>query len=149
MPEPYSIYFFCRQMEKRDLRSQLPRCPKQLSLERSLRMPRNARQNFNAAVTWLQERKIYFTNPGAGHIKIGPRVNFWPAHGKAYLDGDNQCHPDRGLPALEAVLREQGYLGGPTAPTTPSRRAGPTEPTLSVIDRTAPPATPGSIQAER
>ena len=91
-------------------------------------MPRNARQNFNAAVAWLQERKIYFTNPGAGHIKIGPRVNFWPTHGKVYLDGDKQCHPDRGLPALEAVLREQGYLGGPTAPTTPPRRAGPIQP---------------------
>ena len=104
-------------------------------------MPRNARQNFNAAVAWLQARKICFTNPGAGHIKIGPRVNFWPTHGKVYLHGDKQCHPDRGLPALEAVLRDQGYLGGPTAPTTPPRRAGPIQP-LCPSPSTHPSRTP-------
>jgi len=102
-------------------------------------MPRNGRQNFDAAIARLRELKVYFTSPGAGHIKIGPRVNFWPTHGKIFVHGEDKGRVERGLPALEAVLRDLGYLRNMTASTASPRRDDPTLPSLSVVlDRSAP-----------
>jgi hypothetical protein len=102
-------------------------------------MPRNARQNFDAAIARLRELKVYFTSPGAGHIKIGPRVNFWPTHGKIFVHGEHKGRPERGLLALEAVLRDLGYLRHTPAPNASPRRTGPTQPTLSTaLDRPDP-----------
>ncbi len=99
---------------------------------------------------WLRTHHLPYRQRTRYQLKIGRSVScFYPHRGTIFVDGEDEARERTGLAALEAVLRDQGYLGGPTAPTTPSRRAGPTEPTLSVIDRTAPPATPGSIQAER
>jgi len=108
-------------------------------LQKGPHMPRNARQNFGAAIARLRELKVYFTSPGDGHIKIGPRVNFWPTHGKIFVHGEDKGRPERGLLALEAVLRDQGLLRDTTAPTALPRRTGPTQPGLSVVlDQSAP-----------
>jgi len=104
-----------------------------------LHMPRNARQNSDAAVARLRELKVYFTIPSVGHIKIGPRVNFWPTHGKIFVHGEDKGRPERGLLALETVLRDLGYLRDTTAHTASPRRTGPTQRGLSVVlDQSAP-----------
>ena len=92
---------------------------------------------FATAEAWLHARRISSRRTSRYQLKIGPTISYYPNKGTVFVDGEDEARPHTGLAALEAVLREQGYLGGPTAPTTPPRRAGPTQPTLS-IDPPAP-----------
>jgi hypothetical protein len=97
---------------------------------------------FAATEAWLSARRISSRRTSRYQLKIGPTISYYPNKGTVFVDGEDEARPHTGLPALEVVLREQGYLGGPTAPTTPPRHAGPTQPTLSVtINPPAPDPT--------
>ena len=97
--------------------------------------------HFTEAEAWLRDRNISSRRTSRYQLKIGRRVSFYPNKGTIFVDGEDEARERTGLAALEAVLREQGYLGGPTALATPPPRAGPTEPTLSVIDPPEPDPT--------
>jgi hypothetical protein len=93
---------------------------------------------FAEAEAWLRARRISSRRTSRYQLKIGRTISYYPHKGTIFVDGEDEARPHTGLAALEAVLRDQGYLGGPTAPATPPPRAGPTEPTLSVIDPPEP-----------
>ena len=96
---------------------------------------------FDAAVAWLRTHHLPYRQVTRYQLKIGRSVSFYPHRGTIFVDGEDEARERTGLAALEAVLRDQGYLGGPTALATPPPRAGPTEPTLSVIDPPEPDPT--------
>ncbi len=56
------------------------------------------------ALNWLDAQGIRYTRPTEWQLKIGP-YSFWPGKGTIHRDGDRQPHPDRGLPALQQLLR--------------------------------------------
>ena len=84
------------------------------------------------AFSYLKWHKIPYSRPLPSHIKIGPSISYWPASGKAFVDGDKRCHPERGLRALGAVLRSQGDLSGPSAATNQPWTDAPNEDTIGV-----------------
>lgn len=80
----------------------------------------------------LDRHGIAYYEPNPGHLKIGRSINYWPTSGKVFIDGTPGSRVDRGLPALETVLREQGYLRGLAATReTTSRGRRPIRPALS------------------
>lgn len=89
---------------------------------------------FAAAEAWLRTRRISSRRTSRYQLKIGPTISYYPNKGTIFVDREDTARPDTGLRALEVVLREQGYLGGPIDPTSPPRRADPSQPTLSVIN---------------
>jgi hypothetical protein len=97
-------------------------------------MTHNPDPTFAAAVAWLRTHNLPCRQVTRYQLKIGRSVSFYPHRGTIFVDGEDEARERTGLAALEAVLRDQGYLGGPTAPAAPPRRAGPTQPTFSVID---------------
>jgi len=82
------------------------------------------------AKRFLGQHKVWYSEPNPGHLKIGRSINYWPASGKVFIDATSGSRVDRGLPALEAVLRERGYLQGPAAPKATPRRSKPITPAL-------------------
>lgn len=64
-----------------------------------------------AAEAWLRRAGIRFTRKTNFQLKIG-RVNYYPARGTIFVDGDPAQRPARGLAALEQVLRELGVMPG-------------------------------------
>jgi hypothetical protein len=57
----------------------------------------------NAAIRWLEGKRINYHRPSAFHLKMGP-VNFWPKTGSITVDGEMAKRPAKGLDALKAVL---------------------------------------------
>ena len=62
------------------------------------------------AKRFLGQHGIRCDEPNPGHLKIGRSINYWPTSGKVFIDATSGSRVERGLSALEAVLREQGYL---------------------------------------
>ena len=87
-----------------------------------------------AALGWLTQAGLRFTRPTRYQLKIGP-LSFYPDKGTLYRDGDRQALPERGLPALQALLGNHQ----PRASGRPSDQARP----LHRSDRTRP-SQPGS-----
>jgi hypothetical protein len=56
-----------------------------------------------AALRWLTQAGLRFARPTRYQLKIGP-LSFYPDKGTLYRDGDRQALPERGLPALQALL---------------------------------------------
>ncbi|MFL5286598.1 MAG: hypothetical protein ACJ8AW_37900 [Rhodopila sp.] len=83
------------------------------------------------AKRFLSQHGIRYDEPNQGHLKIGRSINYWPTSGKMFIDATSGSRVDRGVSALEAVLREQGYLRGPAAPKATPRTPKPITPALS------------------
>ena len=56
-----------------------------------------------AALHWLTQAGVVFTRPTRYQLKIDP-LSFYPDKGTLYRDGNRQTLPERGLPALQALL---------------------------------------------
>src|SRR5690349_16467845 len=56
-----------------------------------------------AALGWLTQAGLRFTRPTRYQLKIGA-LSFYPDKGTLSRDGNRQALPDRGLPALQALL---------------------------------------------
>jgi hypothetical protein len=91
-------------------------------------------QAMRAALRWLAQAGLRFTRPTRYQLKIGP-LSFYPDKGTLYRDGDRQALPERGLPALQALL-------GNHQPRTSGRPSDQARP-LHRSDRTRP-SQPGS-----
>jgi hypothetical protein len=62
-----------------------------------------------AAEAWLRRAGVRFTRKTTFQLKIG-RVNFYPVRGSIFVDGEPGQRAERGLNALENVLRQFGLL---------------------------------------
>ena len=80
---------------------------------------------FAAAVAWLRTHHLPYRQVTRYQLKIGRSVSFYPHRGTIFVDGEDEAREQTGLAALETALREQGYLGGPTAPPATPRRPNP------------------------
>ena len=65
-----------------------------------------------AAEAWLRRAGIRFTRKTTFQLKIG-RVNYHPARGSIFVDGEPGQRGERGLDALAGVLREFHLLSKP------------------------------------
>lgn len=73
-------------------------------------MTDTAASKFAEAEAWLRTRHLPFRRATQYQLKIGQEVSYYPGNGRIFVDGESQRRPDTGLPALAAVLKEQGYL---------------------------------------
>ena len=76
------------------------------------------------AIVWLSRERIAFARVSAHQLKIGPTLSFYPVKGTIMHDRQKPL-PQRGLPALQALLRR------PTPDATPERPAAALDPTSS------------------
>ena len=75
---------------------------------------------FATTEAWLSARRISSRRTSRYQLKIGPTISYYPNKGTVFVDGEDQARPHTGLPALEVVLREQGYLRDPSrSPSSP------------------------------
>jgi hypothetical protein len=63
------------------------------------------------AVVWLCRERIPFVRVSPHQLKIGRTLSFYPVKGAIVLDGQRPL-PQRGLPALKALLRRPTPTSG-------------------------------------
>lgn len=72
------------------------------------------------AKAWLDLHDVTYKPITRYQIKIEKEVSFHPTKGTIFIDGEDGARPRTGLPALEEVLIEFGYLPPEHAPTLSS-----------------------------
>ena len=66
------------------------------------------------AIVWLSRERIAFARVSAHQLKIGRTLSFYPVKGTIMHDRQKPL-PQRGLPALQALLRRPAQDGTPEA----------------------------------
>ncbi len=89
------------------------------------------------AIVWLSRERIAFARVSAHQLKIGPTLSFYPVKGTIMHDGQKPL-PQRGLPALQALLRR------PAPDATPQAAGDVLDPTSPRPGHNAP--SPGSAE---
>jgi hypothetical protein len=72
-------------------------------IRKPLRQPTDSAK-MRQAIDWLEEQGYPVSRLTEWQLKIGP-INFYPDKGTILYDGDRHPHHDRGLAALQELLR--------------------------------------------